>query len=1570
LQNNGNQILWQPNQSAHIAVEGTDQNSCSNSDSVSIYVEHAPSIQIQTPNPQICIGDQTQLNISGGVQYAWFPQTGLNTSTSANPIASPTQTTTYTIESFSQAGCKSDTSLLVQVNNIPNVSASINLNQICIGESVQLQANGASSFAWNNSLNSNTNTLQTFTDQPTANISYFLEGTDNNGCVGKDTIQLTVHQLPNVQIATSSNQICLGESVSFSGSGATSYIWKKNNQQISSGSSFSDNPVSNQSYTLIGTDMNACVDSQAVSVTVHALPTIASTQSHVQICYGDSSLTSVSGATNYQWKLSNNSVHSGPTNYLKSLISGQYTVIGTSSFGCQDSIHIPITVHSLPNVSASTSNANLCLGQSTQITANGAQSYQWSPAINLNNTNSNLVTSTPTSDITYYVNGIDSNGCSSSDSIKLFVSNQLNIQVAASNTSICNGDTVSLQASGANSYQWTQANGLLSNSGNQVYAKPNLPTQFIVTGTDTNGCVSTQSIQINVHSLPNVSVSSLDNYVCPQDSTTLSSSGASSYLWTDLTNGTQHNAPTWQVSPTINTQYRVVGTDVNGCQSEALISIDAAPTPPLQISLSDDSICIGENIQLLASGANNYIWNDQISTYTGQSLSQAPQQNTWYKVTASNSFGCQAIDSAEVHVLALPSFSLSQNSIDLCYGDSAQVQLTGNANYTASPYNGIQISGNSISVNTLSDQIYTIIATNSFGCQSSKNLQVNSRPLPNPDFQLDSIICINNAYNINNLSSGANSFQWSFGDATNSTSNNPSHTYTQSGFYTLDLIATSPYGCIDSISKATQVIEAPVAQFSTFPNSGCGPLTAQFNNQCQGVYNLYQWDLGNGGTCNTETPSNSIFHAGIHQDTSYFVTLTASNMCGIDTYTDTVTVHPSPKSNFGFSLNTQCSPAIATFANASTGQVTSQQWLFGDNTSCITTVPTPHTYTANQNTTHYQVHLISFNSCGVDTMTKTVSVQPNTVQAFFTPSSTTACAPATINFANFSNVVNNATWDFGDNNVSSTISPNHVYQQAGTYQVRLVVTDNCGIDTALATISVQAPPQLSYQLSSDTVCQGSSFSISNLSTGLANVDWNFGDNNGSTINNPIHSYQNAGSYQIQMIGVSQNLICADTLYIPIEVSPSAKAIITSNDADGCAPFTTNFVNSSTNASYYQWIYGDGSTSTNLQGSHTYQNDGTYYCQLVANNFYNCPDTTQMLVKAYPKPVSSFSLPSQIPCELPAAISISNQSSGAVAYHWDLGNNTTSIQNNPQVNYHSNGQFTIQLIATSAYSCSDTSTQTLQLDPTPEAKFSMTSNQACEFSAIEFFNQSLHATSYKWNFGDGEESIVTSPLHVYENDGEYDIKLIAYNSNLCTDTLVLKDTILIHPVPVADFTWHHLYQDDMSKGMVQFENRSVDADNFYWDFDDGENSSDNHPAHQFLSHGDYYVSLHVDNQYGCARDTTQLVHIDHVKGLFIPNAVMPTHTNPDVALFTPKGIGLQEYEIRIYDQWGNLVWMSNQLIDGQPAESWDGKKDGVILPAGTYVWKAQAIFLDGSVWRGNQISENETMKTEGLLRVIR
>jgi len=326
----------------------------------------------------------------------------------------------------------------------------------------------------------------------------------------------------------------------------------------------------------------------------------------------------------------------------------------------------------------------------------------------------------------------------------------------------------------------------------------------------------------------------------------------------------------------------------------------------------------------------------------------------------------------------------------------------------------------------------------------------------------------------------------------------------------------------------------------------------------------------------------------------------------------------------------------------------------------------------------------------------------------------------------------------------------------------------------------------------------------------------------------------------------------------------------------------------------------------------------------------------------------------------------NSSTGANSYEWDFGNGQTSTAVNPQATFDTVGTYTITLVTTNTFGCADSAMQTFEVGEQPLAQFTLNNAAGCGPLAVNFVNQTIDGVSYIWDFGDGESSTLANPVHVYTPPGTYNVSLTVSGSGICGDTLTLSSAVTVYDQPIADFNWDfsNPYEPD---GNVQFTNLSTGASDYQWVFGDGETSTETDPAHFYNNHGDFNVVLTATNAFGCSDTAQATIGIEFIKGLFVPNAVM-AEADGETGLFLPKGRGLADYHCMIFDKWGNLLWESSKLIDGSPAEGWDGTYKTLPVPMGAYIWKIDAIFDDGSAWEGMEFPTGKVDNT-GTVMVI-
>jgi len=450
--------------------------------------KNAPVLSITASSTSICEGDSTTLTASGASTYSWSGGLG----TGASKTVTPSATTTYTVTGTLANGCSSTVSITVTVNPLPTVTASASPAAICSGASSELTASGANTYSWSDGLG--TGASKTVT--PSATTTYTVTGTSTAGCTGTATVTVTVNPLPTVSASASPSAICSGASSVLTASGASTYSWSGG---LGTGASKTVTPSATTTYTVTGTSTAGCTGTATVTVTVNPLPTVSASASPAAICEGETSVLTTSSnitGTTFEWS---GTLGTGSTKTVTPISTTTYSVTGTTPFGCSNSASITITVNALPNTNIVTSNDTICSGQSTILTANGADFYSWSH--NLGTGLSKTVS--PTSTTTYTVTGSFANGCSSTASIQITVNPIPDIVINASNNPICLGDSSILTIYGdAEHYLWSHNLG----SGNTVTVFPVNNTTYTVTGTNSYGCTNSATIYITVNPIANATI--------------------------------------------------------------------------------------------------------------------------------------------------------------------------------------------------------------------------------------------------------------------------------------------------------------------------------------------------------------------------------------------------------------------------------------------------------------------------------------------------------------------------------------------------------------------------------------------------------------------------------------------------------------------------------------------------------------------------------------------------------------------------------------------------------------------------------------------------------------------------------------------------------------------------------------------------------------------------------------------------------------------------------------------------------------------------------------------------------
>ena len=764
----------------------------------------------------------------------------------------------------------------------------------------------------------------------------------------------------------------------------------------------------------------------------------------------------------------------------------------------------------------------------------------------------------------------------------------------------------------------------------------------------------------------------------------------------------------------------------------------------------------------------------------------------------------------------------------------------------------------------------TLRLTNSFGCIKalSKPQYVKISSGVHAAFSNTMPAACNPPVNINfqNLSTGTGvlSYQWSFGDGGTSTLTNPSHTYNTPGLFTVRLITVSNVGCTDTIIKTNLITIGTTNAAFTSANSVCVNTPLVITNTSSPVPISVAWNFGDATTSTQMNPVKIYTTPGVYQ-----IRLIADFGGCLDTAYKTITVLNKPLADFTAFNTTACkAPLTVSFTNSSSNAVT-YNWDFGDGNTSVIRNPI-HTYTLAG---IYTVTLIVTNANGCsDTLQKTglVKIQPPQVSINNLPIS--ACAPLTWTFSSTVNSVDPVAsyhWDFGDGTTSIAPSPTHTFP-AGTYDIQLIITTTGGCsDTATVTrgIIASVKPVPDFVATPRDVCAHIPVNFTDLSTGnITSWHWSFGDGTTSTDQNPVHTYEDTGYFNITLIVC--NAGCCDSIKFIhyIHINPPIAAF----DVDfHCNSKTRTFTDKSIGADEWNWNFGDGSTSTQQSPLHTYAGTGTYIITLLVKNYTTGCEYTKTQTISIINEKANFSASDSVICKNnPVSFAaIGNTAANVATYDWLFGDGATGTTANITHVYTQAGKYTVQLIVTDIFGCKDTLIKLLYINVDgPTAGFVPSVPGSCLMSAVTFTDNSVSdgthpITTWMWDYGDGTRDTLTAPPfhHTYSGQGVYTVSLKVTDSRGCIDSIV-KTSVLTISKPVAGFST----VDTLScpTKPITFINTSTGPGLHYtWHFGDGTTSTATSPIHNYAADGLYTIKLFVTDLYGCM---DSMIYPDYVR----------------------------------------------------------------------------------------------------------
>ncbi|MFN8142839.1 MAG: PKD domain-containing protein [Bacteroidia bacterium] len=1482
-------------------VTVTDTSGCSGAITVTAQVNLLPVVNFSASS--VCIGASTQFtdasSVAGGSIASWNWDFGdTTTSNQQNPSHTYANPGTYTatLTTVSAAGCSGSATQTVTVNPLPvadfSASNACTNTAIAFNDLSSVSTGNITGFNWNFGDGSTASTQNPSHAYSTAgNYTVSLQVTTAGGCSSSITHPVTIHPSPVAAFTTT--PVCLGSPTTF-----------LNNSSISTGSiashfwDFSDTYTSTQSapshtftgagtyqVNLIVTSGNGCSDTVTQAVTINPLP-VANAGTDQSLCSGNSATLTASGGTSYVWAPGG---QTGAGITVSPSTNSTYTVTVTDANGCTASDQVNVLVNSLPVVIAGP-DKNICIGANTTLTAGTTATCVWNPG----NFTGLSYTVNPTSTTSYIVTGTDINGCINRDTVTVTV-NPLPSVSAGPDQSICIGSTISFTATGASTYQWNP----IGNTGASVLITPSANSTYTVIGTDANGCVNSDIVSVTVNPIPVVNL--YPAFLCPGFSTTLDAGNTgSTFSWST-------GEFTQAITVTDSGNYTVVVTSPNGCS--ALGSTQVTVGGGLNAVPSTTAVCAGQSATLNAGNPGcTYSWSTGDSTQTITTNTAGT-----YYVTITDPNGCSGsvVHNVVVNPLPVPAFTATLNCLGTgtTFTNQSTISSGSIASYNWSFGDSYSAATANASHTYASDGSYTttLNLTSNAGCTASVAQSVQVYPLPVASFSANTVCRLNPTTftNTSSISSGSiTNWSWNFGDNGTSSVQSPTHTYVITNSYTTTLIVTSDHGCQDTVSNSVSINGIPHAAF-TVPDV-CAQSTTQFSNASTtntATMAGYQWNFGDGNVSTANNPSHSYVAEG-----TFTVQLIATTTAGCtDTATGTVTIHPLPEADF--SVTPACANSPVGILNSSSvvsGSIANNYWVFGDNSTSSQNAPS-HAYANDGN---FTITLISTTDFGCrDTVQRTVDVYPLPVANFVAQP---VCQGAEVEFLDGSTISSGSvvswTWDFADQTASTLEEPVHIYSNSGTYPVQLTVTSNNGC-TSVSSNNVNIFPNPVASYSTNNVCFGSANQFVNQSTvsgGIAYTSsWDFSDGITSTLDNPSHSFQNPGNYNVNLVITTANG-CTDQVTQSLAVYIGPTPYWTANDVCIGLPtqFTDQTISQDGAIAAWNWTFGDGGVSTERNPSHQYTNAGNYTVSLTTTTTYGCYDDMQGDVEIFRSIAPS--IQSSNACEGAPVQFVNNTlntTGGTVNYLWDLGNGVSSSDSVFNYVFTTPGVYDVTLVATTDHGCSSTDLRRVTIYEKPAVDFS--GMDVCQGTATAFHNQSTinngTISSYAWNFGDAQASTQANPSHTYSTPGQYQVFLSAVSNQGCTN--IDSTTVRVNPNPAVTFAGG--FQGCAPLGAIFNDNSVVTSgsiDGWLWNFGDGNVSTDQHPTHYYQDGGQYNVTLTVVSDQGCQASYTQANAI-RVYGRpladFTIDQVVVDNLNPTVQ-FTNLSQGFTSYQWQFGD----------------------------------------------------------------------
>jgi PKD repeat protein len=1154
----GNQVTPQGNGSFVLTYTYTSPTTnCVNSDNITVNV-NSPVNADAGPDLDICLNAPAYSIVPPVAGGGWGPVGTVTAGGTFTPTTVGSFTLTYTVGAGT---CQTSDQMTIVVNPLPTVDAGPNVS-ICLTDTVQLSAiisSGTTPYSpisWNFPATLSNPNIANPLAHPSVTTNYTVNVTDAEGCQASDQVMVTVNSLPVVNAGPDlilCDQPIAETLTGFSPTVGGVGTWTGTGITNANGTFLSPGVGTYWLYYEFTAGGNACSNTDSIQVVVNA-PVIANAGPDLTLCLNDAQVqfSGITPATGGTWS------GTGVTNTSTGIFNPQIAGVGTYNISlqygsgtCFTQDQVSVEVLPLPTVSAG--NPVTICGNALPFNMAGYAPATGGTWEGTGITNATLGTFDPSVGagtypvFIWYTDPLT--GCADSSYKNITVS-----PVPVANFSVpalgCTNAAVGIDntSTGATTYTWNFGNTVVMNGFEPNYTYP------------AEGVFDIEMIAANAFGCQDTASNTNEIIAPPVANFTLLPADGCAPLSVDFNNQSVG-------------QYVTYAWDLD-------ISLSSLQTPTTQIYQQGPDVLVYPISLVVSNFCGSSTDNDNVTVY--------PQPVAGFGTNLD-------VFCSPFTVLFNNTSTGNPDQITWDFGD-------GSPNVTSEEPMSHVFFADTIPVDYT---IYLYLA-NECGLDTA-NYTITVLPNTVTAFFNTNVTqgCSPLAVEFTDFSEGGNQLQYDFGDDTFTGSPNPTHIYTDPGFYTIYQYVDN--GCsYDTTEITIEVFESPDIDFATDVPNICANDGVQFIPDPGNSVSI-TWDFGDGTTSDLSAPFHTYPSGG-----QYVVEMTGTsdNLC-TTTVTHPFTVYSAPAADFTVPSQVGCSPFNVCFSNTSAGGLF-YQWDFGDGNTdndedgC-------NTYTNISGTPElYTVRLIVENLqlCS-DTVFMDVVVSPQPSSAFSLSAFESCTFPVTATTSNFSTFANGYNWFVNGDEVSDLTNTTLTFDAVGDYDVELTASNAYGCSsTSLAVYTVHPLPNLSLSASPIEGCVDLFVMFDNTSSGAVEYLWNFGDGGASDEYGPSHTYTTPGVYDVSLTAITDQG-CSETLlmedYVEVYNLPIASFIVNPHETTIYNP-TIVFYDTSYDAIAWSWYFGDGYTSGEPYIAHTYEEGGTFPVTLSVWNEHGCTDS--------------------------------------------------------------------------------------------------------------------------------------------------------------------------------------------------------------------------------------------------------------------------------------------------------------------------------------------------------------------------